>query len=405
MVLPPPMTETLDNTAGPVPTPTFTPIPTAALPDGPPVLFFYDGTSLSRTDVDGSAIQPIASPLTGAGDTVWLYFWANPPQVSPNGRWLITHASVSSGRANWQLVDVQNGTVTAEGHGQSRLSPTWAPDSQRFAYLVNGQLCIYSLLDKTDACMPIAGNLIGASWSPDGSTIAVAQANLEAACCTGTVWVFPVANGKAAVAGAFAAPPQATIEDIFMWLPGDMPALLIKTDPESQASTFYDMAAGTVTMLERQVRDISPDGRYLLYTTGEVGSTDGRILYALPANNSCPNVSFNLHNWDWSPENGRLAFLHSCAATPQTAWLIVLDVTTGESFWTREITGLETTFAPTFVYWTPDGQYLLLDEPEELFDGHRQLSPIWRILADGSGEVTAVVEHGFLLGGIPAWNQ
>jgi hypothetical protein len=48
------------------------------------------------------------------------------------------------------------------------------------------------------------------------------------------------------------------------------------------------------------------------------------------------------------------------------------------------------------VFWSPDGGYLLLDD-----DGAG--SPIWRLRADGTGELEQVVDDGFLIETVAAW--
>ena len=45
--------------------------------------------------------------------------------------------------------------------------------------------------------------------------------------------------------------------------------------------------------------------------------------------------------------------------------------------------------------WSPSGDYLLLDNNE-------LGTPIWRISAEGTGEVEVVIENGLLLDALPA---
>ncbi len=86
-------------TSTPTAAPTLTPSPTApALPAGSPVVFFYNDGYLSRTDIEGSGIEPMTT--VGVGETVWMRFWAYPLQISPDGRWLLVPNAVSQGRGN-----------------------------------------------------------------------------------------------------------------------------------------------------------------------------------------------------------------------------------------------------------------------------------------------------------------
>jgi len=85
----------------------------------------------------------------------------------------------------------------------------------------------------------------------------------------------------------------------------------------------------------------------------------------------------------------------------------MLDAETGDVLWQREIikADIGTTSPPDFLYWSPDGDYLLLDGPDEPYPGQPHLSPIWRLRADGTGELVPVVEQGFLLGVISQWGE
>jgi uncharacterized protein with WD repeat len=89
------------------------------------------------------------------------------------------------------LVIVASGTFESEAvsQGADRIDFTWSPDSQRFAYVTSSELCIYDLAGQTTTC-PLTGEQMGfveAEWSPAGSYIAVAEAELESACCSGRV--------------------------------------------------------------------------------------------------------------------------------------------------------------------------------------------------------------------------
>ncbi|MBE2223876.1 MAG: PD40 domain-containing protein [Anaerolineae bacterium] len=372
-------------------------------PDDPLVVLLYRDGVLARTDVAGSAVEPVAKPLGAVGDTVWLYFWTNSPQISLDGRYLITSTSVSSSRGKWQVTDLQTGEEVASGQGQSRLSPTWNPDSQQFAYLVEEQVCIFDLAEQTETCVTLAPDLIGASWSPAGDYIAVAQANFSEEGATGQVWLLQTTTKTAEKIGTFETPLEATVNDAFEWT-DDGSGLLIKSTHEEVASLLYRVDEGTTLPFSQPVHSLSPNGQYILYRAGAVGPVAGGIAYTLPVNESCMQPKLGLHNWDWSPDGKNLAYLLSCAEVPLTSWLSVLNASTGELLWQQEIANLPgNTYPIEFVYWSPDGAYLLLDEPDELYEGQRQLSPVWRVLADGSGLSEVVTDAGFLLGAVSQW--
>jgi WD40 repeat protein len=344
--------------------------------------------------LNGSTSETIAEPPGSVGEQVWLTFAASPPQVSPDGQWLILY----NGRGNWQLLDLAQGVVKDVGQGQPRLSPTWAPDSQSFAYLADNQLCIYQLESEANSCLFSGENLLGVSWSPNGQEVAVAQADFTSACCVGEIWIIHTADGSANMISTYSSPPEATTNQLFEWTAeGD--SLLVEGD----TSFLYSSIDETIMALQETAVDISPDGQLVLYQGGYVASLDGTIDYPLPINPVCPAFKVGIHHWDWSPAGDRLAYLSSCSSDEAVSnWLYVLDAQTGEIIWQKEITGIEAQYPLEFLYWSPDGEYLFLDEPDEIYDSH-PLSPIWRIKSDGTGTAEIVVEEGFLIGVVPQW--
>ena len=357
----PTITSTLTSMDTPVPTSGWTPLPTSpALPDGPPVVFLYNDGYLSRTDIEGSAIEQITTPLERIPEEVWLGLSAYPSQVSPDGRWLIVYSS----RGRWQLLDLYEGLIAKSGQGQPKLSPTWAPDSQRFAYLTNDQVCIYELSGQTISCSFTGEDLLGVSWSAAGSYIAVAGANLEAPCCTGQVWLIDALTGEAELVGAYDAPSEGTTENLFTWSASGS-ALMIKSTSENVPSILFSPEEQIAISFNKPVFAISPDGRYLLYRTAEVGRVDGAILYSLPQDNECEGRQLSIHNWAWSPDGERLAYVVLCdmgKQAQQVSRLYMIAADTGEILWEQE-----TNISLQLVYWSPDGTYLLLDELEETY--------------------------------------
>ena len=395
--------------ASPTSVPTLTPLPTftiaptpislptsVMLPQTAPFIFLYTNSYLARTDEDGSAIQPITSLIEPAGEQVWLTFAALPPQVSPDGQWLIIY----NGRGRWQLLNLTRWEVRNTGQGQLRLSPTWAPDSQSFAYLANNQLCIYKLDTGTDACLFTGENLLGASWSPNNLYIAVAQGDFTSACCVGKIWLIHVADNTAKMIGTYSTFPEATTNQIIEWVANNE-SLLIK----GYTPFLYSPSDEATIQFQEAVVDISPNGQSILYNSGHIGFIDGTIDYQMPLNPDCPGFKIGIHNWDWSPTGDRLAYLSSCSLELSiTNWLYVLDSQTGKIVWQKEISEINSQFPLEFLYWSPDGEYLFLDEPDEIYGSHA-LSPIWRIKSDSTSTIEPIVEEGFLLGIVPQWGE
>lgn len=366
------------------------------------VLLYRNG-SLERVDVQGS--NPLSLPsVTGIGDNPTDYFHANPPQISPDGRWLIAYAAASETTGNWRLFDATTGELVATGSGQARLSPTWSPDSIAFAFLDHSGICVYALEPASEACAPVVDfdgtvveNLIGAAYSPNGTHIALAQADMSAPCCRVMVWLFALDGSEAFAIGAYEMPPQATSTEMFEWTADGR--LLIKTVEPDMNSILYSLTDLPTITYSRPVQDISPDGRWVLYRSGEVGDVNGSVIYDLPTNEACPRAILGSNNWAWSPDGTQLAFLLNCAAATESSWVYVLDAATGDVQWEKALPRpAEALYPLDRLFWSPDGTYLLLDGPDTTVEFTRPLSPIWRLAADGMGELEVLVESGYLVG-------
>ena len=91
-----------------------------------------------------------------------------------------------------------------------------------------------------------------------------------------------------------------------------------------------------------------------------------------------------------SPDGRQRAYLAIPPDAPDAYRLVIEEVATGETH-QRD---LATDLFP--VGWSPDGQYLFLD------DG-RGDSPIWRLPAGGRGDLEAIIDDGYLLAIVDAW--
>jgi WD40 repeat protein len=398
--------------------PTLTPSPEATLAQGRPAIFYFDFKHpqgfLARTDLSASleeqivTVAPLGENGEAIGRDVAAYFAFLPPRISPDGQWII----VNNGSLGGRLVNVASGAFESGGVGQGadRLDFTWAPNSQRFAYITSSELCIYELAEQTTTC-PLTSEQMGfveAEWSPAGSYIAVAEAMLDSACCSSRVWLLDAAAGTREVVAEYDTLPHT--EDILTWS-ADGQLLLVES--ADSPSILFSPGDGVTTAIELFVRDMSPDGRYLLHLfdgngrAAGISQADGTLLYDLPAAcvGSRPIRSQEGQNWAWSPDGTRLAYVMLCPKAGSTVrfdrHLYVIAVNGGEILLEEAFSD----FAFSVIKWSSDGNYLLLDIDDVISASSPTLSPIWRLAADSGGSLEMVVEQGFLLDVVRQWDE
>jgi hypothetical protein len=93
------------------------------------------------------------------------------------------------------------------------------------------------------------------------------------------------------------------------------------------------------------------------------------------------------------PVSGRTAVMEFEPAQPERGALrLSVTKSDDQTFWERDLegTGLNR------VRWSPDGRWLLLDD-------ERPDTPIWRLAADGSGDLEPILEDAILVRTTPRW--
>jgi Tol biopolymer transport system component len=367
---------------------TIQPAPTGAL------LFYHSDGHLYTVPLGGGQSRRLTTqPLAGANEPFIVdgMFGFHPPVVSPNGRLLALNG-------NWggaSVLDLVTGEFIGIGRGQAMQSPSWSPDSRQLAYVTpDDRLCIYNLNGEPDDC-PFApeGLLMEAIWSPTGALIATAVVTppVEGSsdCCDGRVWLVDPTTGAAADVAGFVTGFEYAPGEAFQWL-ADGSGLAIKRTGDSGGSAIYRPGDGSVVAFDEWIAGVAPDGGTVLHPSGAVSAADGTVLAPLPGAGECAEFVNVTHVW--SPD-GRLAYALWCGfdyppVGPNV--LTVIDPATGVAGWQRE---LPVGLFP--VGWSPDGQFILLDDAA-------YGSPIWRLAADGTGEPEVVVEDGRLLELVPA---
>ena len=168
---------------------------------------------------------------------------------------------------------------------------------------------------------------------------------------------------------------------------------------------IYDIANVALTRLLHAVRPgnviWSPDMRYLTFAccfvpampynginygeirrveiaTGQVEIVDAAIS---TIGGGVQSISYGQkYPFSTSPDGTRFAYLSTRSPGDEEIFrlLVVTDLATEEILWQREVPLVQ------YVYWSPDGQYLILGS-----DGYLSEATIYRLPADG----TAVPEH------------
>jgi dipeptidyl aminopeptidase/acylaminoacyl peptidase len=253
----------------------------------------------------------------------------------------------------------------------------------------------------------------GLSWSPDGTQLAVANAD--------GLWVEQpdgsgrrqlLAHQRCKKAGCvFAIPPTVA------WTPDGTHLAVGTVNPNSHGFELVDVASGHAIPLRPPKPSLhyfpiafSPDGRLLAYTltTSEPGYPHccTTSLVIAQADGTSPRVLYRfndpLHdgpgNATWSPDSTRIAFTDEGGdRPPKDPRFVIVDVGTGK------LHILDPRDSDSSPVWSPDGTHLALWQPgapaftiaADGTDFHPLASNIfvWQWLEDGDLLVTDASDH------------
>ena len=320
----------------------------AAVQTDAPLLFSRDN-DLWRADLNGQHEQRLTTgnmladwfALNEGGDFWWTGGF--PPQihVSPDGRWL---AFTQTGR-NLVLVDV-TGQEAPRIHDLTGWASifTWAPDSQQLAYSSQTGIFLYDVAtDSFQRLLAQGGkNLV---WSPDGRFLAFS-------CCFSETEPGPYAgtySGKVRQV-ALATQQVTNVGETWIGIASGPPPLCWS----ATGTVGIDVADPLLCSYERPY-PFAP-------------APDGEKTAVLAAR---------------TPEDDALFRL-----------LLVKSQATDATLWQQEVPQVQT------VYWSPDGQTLLLgNSTYNVAD-----AAVWRIPADGSEPAQLLLSAALLLDVIPQWH-
>lgn len=320
------------------------------------VLLFARNDDLWRARIDGSVEEQLTQDQAlnweGSGDFWWGFLY-RPAKVSPDGRWIAWSDGVSL-----LLLDLGARAQRAVRLREYPAGLDWAPDSHALAYLaLRARECVMHTYDPhtdRDDCLLGAqeepSDIKHLLWSPDSRALAFS-------CC-----FTPVKTN-------------------------DGPTIM----------------RGTVQRVDTASRQIERAGEIEMRAIGG-GSlcwTSDSTVVSSPQNGVLEAARCAPERWGVtlaSPDGTRQVLPEELrwAKPPLPGCRVSLRALdrgpTPVALWERTFPDLDLSRG----CWSPDGRYLLLDDREPQ-------SPIWRLRADGTGELEKIVEDGFLIDAAPAW--
>jgi eukaryotic-like serine/threonine-protein kinase len=136
----------------------------------------------------GVTAPPVHFQLESTGLPLWP---AGPPQVSPDGRWLVFVAASNSGDPGTLRVRALDSVEVQELHGtDGAVGPFWSPDSRSIGFHADGAI---RRVERTGGAVQVLGQTsayFGGSWGSDGIIVFGAS--------TG-IWQVPATGGAVSV--------------------------------------------------------------------------------------------------------------------------------------------------------------------------------------------------------------
>lgn len=362
------------------------------------ILFFNEGYLwLSDVTDHGNAIEQIkysiAQVAWDPSETLITAdaFARDVFQFSPDrSRFVASQESLSS-----LLFDFQEAKWAALP--QAMTSPSWSPDSEQLAYVwrdpsagdassAQPAVYVYDVDQKSEKLLFSTEGLMQALWSPDGTRLAVSAFN-QPEKGGGDVWLVDPSTGDEEKVG-FCVSMVGTSASHLRW----------STDGQRLAMAQYNnegMAEYAVLLLEDgtierfDLNDLPGDQAWLPDPTGEdlkvISHSGERLVQAIPPKRS------GQEQWWAGPSELR-----------------IVDAGTKTTLHKWEIDGIV-----PIARWSLDDAWLVFSvlQVEDLPCEFPEFGPcdirssIWRLRADGTGDMEMIVEEGFLLEIVPFYES
>ncbi len=319
-------------------------------------LLYASGGDLWCSDMSGEnrlqlthddALNLVAPPPSSGVDVALS--WGCAPTVSPDGRWL-TYSLQSSWMRTLMVMSLEDGSLQEV---DNTCYGIWSPDSTRLAYAANLDspaneglepvLYVYNVLTQERITY----------YPPDDEN----------------TWEFASAILWAPDGNSLAF--RGTSEIIYKdgEYTGEGLCNVIKLDLLTGESTVV----GTVWTAIASSQTFCLDSEGNFTTDRELGVVCSRTYTS------------------YTSPNGLWTYNISTEASNSTVSMLDAE---GDLIWKR---ALDFSISPDRIHWSLDGTYLLIDD-------YNMTTPIWRLAADGSGELEQIIEEGYLLQVVSPWD-
>ena len=264
--------------------------------------------------------------------------------------------------------------------------PLISPDARWIAFSDGAQIIVVDVDQHTQTPL-CASSAPWVDWAPTGDALVFAEDGAPGG--RARLTVAHVASRQVEV--LYELPPGEGGIKHWVWSPDGRSVAFDCCPQEAEAHTLARVQR--IEVATRRVEDAGTLERHVARSDSLCWSADGRVLTDREGAVRCADPASLVPRV--SPDGTRVAQV--VYTGPEGADRLVKVASweqgkVGRVLWTRSIPQAQV----SAVGWSPDGRYLLLDDIE-------LRSPIWRLRADGSGELLEVVDDAYLLGVIRQW--